>query len=1030
MNKIIPLIAVLCVIYSDYITSQDFVYFDTTTILGINNVNAIGSFDLTDCDSTNEYGFYALHFSDLTLHPNGTLYGSGYHAFQSISDGAIYEIYFDQALNTSSVTTLENLDDSVKAIATNDLGKVYILGQQLWEMEVTQVLPNWTTESISLVGNLPIGLEATGDMTFRLGNFYYLSHDRLIQLDPSNPNNNSIVMDIPPDIPDIHGLVTFHVTCDSAVTYAISTTQTEQKIYELDIEAETLTEICSDTDVFIFAAATQSESIIPECQIWVDLDEDDSSNALSFDYIADTSCLLPIPISDLDVNIYADLKLDSITLELVGIINGTEEYLELNTATNLIVIGSGTHKITLINANNASLQNFETVLESIIYENETLNNFSGERQVIVTAFSEGLVSEIATSYIFLEEENFEVTPTLLEPNCYSETNGNIEIMVSNGQVPYSYLWSDSAETSIIPNIGAGDYFLTIADAYGCEKLDTFHLSQPDSLVLMLNYTGPQDLCDNTGTLTPVIAGGSYPYEFQWSNSLIDSINTEVGSGNTTLTIIDDNGCTVEASFFIDSGDSVLVVQSAEACEGDTFEWDGQSYTSNALICNTSILDNGCDSTFCLDLFFKDSVLVEAYKEICQGNVFDFNGLLLFSDTTIYSAHVASNGCDSTFYLTLEVTEISTQLSDAFCEGDSYSFGGNELTNGGIYMDTLVTLNDCDSVLVLDLILEPAPIIEFSTTGSFCESEPVTISGGVYQSYIWSTGAMNSEITVMQQGTYSLTVVDFNSCTSSETILIGEGSIQDAVIQVIDPFCSGENSGQIIIDLVTGGSAPYLFSLNGQAMQQNNSFEDLEAGVHDLLIEDIEGCQLEITLELNQPNETFIDLGSDLEINLGDSVELQIMTNSIHSNIQWTPSSFLNCDTCLSTFAHPTQTVNYQVTIFNEFGCFAMDEILIQVNQTDGVYIPNVFSPNGDGINDSFTIFSDASISKVNYLRIFDRWGAMIFETTDTPTNDVDLGWNGSFNGQKMQAGIYVFSAELEGVDGTLQKMKGEVVLLK
>jgi gliding motility-associated-like protein len=101
-----------------------------------------------------------------------------------------------------------------------------------------------------------------------------------------------------------------------------------------------------------------------------------------------------------------------------------------------------------------------------------------------------------------------------------------------------------------------------------------------------------------------------------------------------------------------------------------------------------------------------------------------------------------------------------------------------------------------------------------------------------------------------------------------------------------------------------------------------------------------------------------------------------------------------------------------------------------VDQTESVYVPNAFTPNGDGINDVFTVYGSVDVRKVNRLMVFDRWGELLYEATDFPANDLTNGWDGTFKTKKMNAGVYVYYTEVELLNGEKVIRKGDLTLLR
>ena len=117
-------------------------------------------------------------------------------------------------------------------------------------------------------------------------------------------------------------------------------------------------------------------------------------------------------------------------------------------------------------------------------------------------------------------------------------------------------------------------------------------------------------------------------------------------------------------------------------------------------------------------------------------------------------------------------------------------------------------------------------------------------------------------------------------------------------------------------------------------------------------------------------------------------------------------------------------------VTNENGCTATDEVTIRVIKDRPVYIPNVFSPNGDGVNDGFTIFSGPGLQEIEKLQVFSRWGELVFEASGILPNDESLGWDGLFNGEPVDPGVFVYIAQLRFADLEVVQMEGDVTVLR
>ena len=147
---------------------------------------------------------------------------------------------------------------------------------------------------------------------------------------------------------------------------------------------------------------------------------------------------------------------------------------------------------------------------------------------------------------------------------------------------------------------------------------------------------------------------------------------------------------------------------------------------------------------------------------------------------------------------------------------------------------------------------------------------------------------------------------------------------------------------------------------------------------------------------------------------------------------WSPAAALSCSDCRNPITAPTQTTAYTVTVINTLGCTASDDILITVLNAQAVYIPNTFTPNGDGINDVLTLYANASIAQVVFFDVFDRWGTLVYRNTNFPSNGATAltAWDGTYKGKPLQTAVFVYHTKVVFKDGTEKVLVGDVTLVK
>ena len=977
----------------------------------------LGYYDIETCTDNIEIGQYPESFLGLTYHPLDIVFGAG-EDFDGI--GGTFDIF---RINVSQLYFSEDYtgSDSIQTIACDYNGTLYTAGKMLTAYD-------YFAEEYTVLGELPIGMEAQGDMTFRDGNLYLTTESNtIIQVDTENPMNSTEFMIIPEGVRPITGLTTYPYRCDSIVTYAVQRLDTTSILYILDFDSQTFTEIC-DINWPVRSIASPIECKIPPCEMYVDLDADDDSGATELNFQTSSFCTPPIAISDSDVEVFSALPIDSIQIELTGILNPGQEYLELLMATNISISGSGTTTITLINNGTASFEDFEAAIEAILFYNNATVIIPGQREVVFQVFSAIYFSEFSTSFVALQN-NLTVEVIDESPSCFGDNDGSLSINPSGGLLPYSIFWEDGTSDNPRENLNAGSYTLNLFDNSGCELTETIFLEEPELLTTSIQAIA-DTICGETGSLTALPEGGTQPYAYNWSNGPNTPENNNIGPGDYMVEVTDSNGCMAMATITLFAYDTIFVNQAETLCEGETFEFDGQSFSTDTTYCAFYNSLTGCDSVHCITLEFLDTVLVEETQQLCFGESLVIDGTTLDSDTTTCFVYTGQNGCDSTYCISLTISGGSNTFEENICTGESYTFEGMILTETGIYSDTLQNQEGCDSILILNLTVRPEPIIELNTIGSLCSGDEVEITTGVFANYVWSTGSDGSSILIQNPGNYSLTATDDFGCEGEESIEITEEGITEVLFSTSNPSCFGESDGIINIAEVVGGTGPFAYSIDGQTFQQMPQFGNLTEGSYSIQIEDADGCIFQIEAQLETPSPIELDLGESQTVSLGDSIQLEFTSNFLPTKIEWSSSESLSCDTCLNPILNPTTSTSVVLTLMDENGCVIADEVFITVDRNIGIYIPNAFSPNKDGINDVFSIYTNNSVSKIIAFRIFNRWGDLLHEVNDVSPNDSELPWNGAFKGQEVTQGVYIYSLEVERLDGVLEVLGGDFVLIR
>jgi gliding motility-associated-like protein len=189
--------------------------------------------------------------------------------------------------------------------------------------------------------------------------------------------------------------------------------------------------------------------------------------------------------------------------------------------------------------------------------------------------------------------------------------------------------------------------------------------------------------------------------------------------------------------------------------------------------------------------------------------------------------------------------------------------------------------------------------------------------------------------------------------------------------------------------------------------------------------------LEVPFLFTSPNEFFLDLGPDQSILLGDSVFLQLRTDApAYDTLIWETNGPLPQAGVPAQWVAPRESQRYTVTLVTPEGCRLTDEVLITVGREYRSYVPNAFTPNGDGNNDLIFPFGGEEVVRVIRWRIYDRWGNLVHDRGNLPPGDPGLGWDGNFAGRKMNPAVFVYQLELEINDGRIVTLYGDLTLVR
>ncbi len=395
---------------------------------------------------------------------------------------------------------------------------------------------------------------------------------------------------------------------------------------------------------------------------------------------------------------------------------------------------------------------------------------------------------------------------------------------------------------------------------------------------------------------------------------------------------------------------------------------------------------------------------------------------------------SSLGCDSTIVTSTSLAPTDTTLvSGVTCDPAGAIFNVSVLSNQfgcDSVVTTDITYVGIDTLYVEKTTCEPSQVGTMVSVlpGVDCDTIQVTET-----TWVPFTQSVETIILCGQQGISSDTIILQNSAGCDSLAIRNYKYVRlNSQYQIQDETCAGDQDGQIEIQNISGGQAPFELQLNAGGWQSATVFNDLSPGQYTILIRDAAGCRDTITgLVISTGASISIDAGPDRIAVEGDMINLSAQATQTLSQIQWTASDPVNCQTCLQTTLGPL-TVNQTVVVtgWTQEGCSDSDALDVIVKPQITVFIPNSFTPNNDGINDIFSVYGNDQVVQVRNLAIYDRWGNALYSRSDLQINDPSAGWDGTFRDDVMDPGVYIYVVEVELIDGSVRLYKGDVTVVR
>ena len=659
--------------------------------------------------------------------------------------------------------------------------------------------------------------------------------------------------------------------------------------------------------------------------------------------------------------------------------------------------------------------------------NTTSNVSNLQAGSYILTVKDALGCSLTSSINIMQPSAITIQPSAANVQCNGSNTGAINLQVTGGTGAYSFIWSNQATTQQIAQLFAGNYAVTVQDANSCSAISSATINQP-SLVNVTTTQSNYACAIRPGMINVSVNGGTSPYTYLWQDGNTQQNRNNLTAGTYSVSVSDQNHCIQFAS--VNIGQIPAMVPTITLTDVSCFGGDNGNMTvsltggSQPFSYNWS--NAGTTNTI-------QQLTASPYSVV----VTDAYGCTVATTATVAQPPVIQLASTNTPVTCYGLNDGSAHVTaSGGTLGFSYQWSNNNTTqsisnvSAGSYVVSVVDGNNCTAVFNNVVITQPALMSIASTVVSLgCMAQndgsiKVAAGGGTppYQ-YNWSTGAKAVVIDSLAAGTYGVTINDVNNCAISENFTVATSTPLSIIQTVQNASCKGVDNGSVSVN-VTGGALPYNYNWNNG--QQTPTASALGDGNYVVTVTDANGCSIQSGGDVTSGYELSVHASASVTITSGTPVQLGVTANTDHQNMySWTPASVLTCSNCANTEAHPLQTTLFTVNAVDANGCKASDTVTVQVNSSTDIFIPNAFTPNGDGVNDLFKIFGDLGNVYFMDVAIFDRWGEKVFES-----NNPNFEWDGIYKGEPAPQGVYIYTATMAFGNGTHKDYKGSVTLIR
>ncbi len=672
--------------------------------------------------------------------------------------------------------------------------------------------------------------------------------------------------------------------------------------------------------------------------------------------------------------------------------------------------------------------------------------------LVTVTVTDSLLCTATSSVTILEPNEILLNISKVDISCFGLTDGTAHVDASGGTPGFTYVWTSgtySSDSTSVTDLGAGADSVFVTDSRGCTDTTFTTIIEPDSIHLTIAATNVLCFGDSTGTAVVTTTGGTPTYDYFWSGGSrngADSIRHHLLAGAVTVTVVDARACRDSISTTITQPASALAISLTKtdvSCFGGndgtvTITTTGgtapYSYNPNPGVPGTSDsirtqLPTGDVPILVTDFnacTVRDTITLIQPAELLLSIAVDSNA----------SCHGGTDG-GLTLSLTGGVGPYDYDWSAPLPDLPNSPLTSNSVNGLGVGNYTVIVTDShsCTKQISQDIVERAGPQIAANGVvldrptchrqdGGICitattTDNPLTI--------VWSPSGVPPVFcpTGLAEGAYTATITDRATCDTVLTIDLQDvpGPSVDFV-KIKDSYCD-DNDGQATA-VVTGGVTPYDFTWvvtpQNDSIGNDSIITGLVPGTYSLIVADANVCDTQINFQIvniASPNVVIAPVSPQTIFN-GDTVGLVATVDVSSPLFAWTANpengfNSLTCTDCANPTANPKSTTTYElIVVDSSTQCSDTAYMTIVVKDEKNIFVPNVITPNGDGVNDVWRITELQEIFRDNEVAIVNRWGDEIFREKNYQNK-----FDGTYKNEKLPDGTYYYIIKLNDIGKTV-----------